>query len=246
MWTRTGLDDSHTQLAHFGCHGYLLTFPYCFERWDEHTFILPQGRVPEDQFLMQAWSQVGWKPVSNWCFHGILGVAQSQAPKPWVETKDGRPFTAISYAGGSLGTTATQQQLLSQVRMVRPPKLLKHLKHFLCDLRKCCFLFSSSGDMHVSTRISFAAAEWNYSSSDFFLGRCMCSTVPWGGWNSWNPWQIWLPPAWRDPQEPEEFQGEWFFKSWSEWCIVEPSEWSSQSCVCGIRIYRTPWRSTCP
>lgn len=193
MWTRTGLDDSHTQLAHFGCHGYLLTFPYCFERWDEHTFILPQGRVSEDQFLMQTWSQVGWKPVSNWCFHGILGVAQSQAPKPWVETKDGRPFTAISYAGGSLGTTATQQQLLSQVRMVRPPKLLKHLKHFLCDLRKCCFLFSSSGDMHVSTRISFAAAEWNYSSSDFFLGRCMCSTVPWGGWNSWNPWQIWIP-----------------------------------------------------
>jgi hypothetical protein len=59
-------------------------------------------------------------------FHGILGVAQSQAPKPWVETKDGRPFTAISYAGGSLGTTATQQQLLSHVRMVRPPKLLKH------------------------------------------------------------------------------------------------------------------------
>ena len=169
MWTRTGLDDSQTQLAHFGCHGYLLTFPYCFERWDEHTFILPQGRVSEDQFLMQTWSQVGWKPVSNWCFHGILGVAQSQAPKLWVETKDGRPFTAISYAGGSLGTTATQQQLLSQVRMVRPPKLLKHLKHFLCDLRKCCFLFSSSGDMHVSTRISFAAAEWNYSSSDFFL-----------------------------------------------------------------------------
>ena len=168
MWTRTGLDDSHTQLAHLVVMA-APTFPHLFPEMGWTYVHSTSWGVSEDQFLMQTWSQVGWKPVSNWCFHGILGVAQSQAPKLWVETKDGRPFTAISYAGGSLGTTATQQQLLSQVRMVRPPKLLKHLKHFLCDLRKCCFLFSSSGDMHVSTRISFAAAEWNYSSSDFFF-----------------------------------------------------------------------------